>query len=122
MFWSNRGLAWTGGLAIVCSVALIGALNLRAAPEGSFMRDTGTSPKIPDDVKTSGFALGCQAWTFNHFTVFEAIAKTEQAGGKVIEFFPGQALSPDRKNEKFDHNASDDVLHEVQEQLAKHHL
>ncbi len=45
--------------------------------------------KIPDDCKSGGFFVGCQAYTFNRFTVFEAIEKTAEAGGKVIEFFPG---------------------------------
>jgi hypothetical protein len=51
---------------------------------------------FPDELKTGGFALGCQAYTFNRFSVFEAIEKTAEAGGKVIEFYPGQKLS--RKN------------------------
>jgi len=29
--------------------------------------------KIPDEYKTGGFFVGCQAYTFNRFTVFEAI-------------------------------------------------
>ena len=41
--------------------------------------------KIPDEYKTGGFFIGCQAYTFNRYTVFEAIEKTAQAGGKVIE-------------------------------------
>jgi hypothetical protein len=48
---------------------------------------------IPDTHKIAGFAVGLQAYTFNRFTVFEAIEKTDQAGGKVIEFYPGQPLS-----------------------------
>ena len=44
----------------------------------------GAAP-IPEDCKIGGFALGCQAYTFNRFSVFEAIEKTAQAGGKVIE-------------------------------------
>lgn len=74
---------------------------------------------IPDDCKTGGFAVGCQAWTFNKFTVFEAIDKTAAAGGKVIEFFPGQKLSPQQPNVKFDHNVSDDVLAQVKARLAE---
>ncbi len=35
---------------------------------------------IPDEFRVGGFALGSQAYTFNRFTVFEAIEKTEQAG------------------------------------------
>jgi len=62
---------------------------------------------IPSQYDTSGFALGVQAWTFNDFTAFEAIDKTVEAGGKVIEFFPGQKLSADRPGAKLDHNMSD---------------
>ncbi|MEZ0257753.1 MAG: sugar phosphate isomerase/epimerase, partial [Chthoniobacter sp.] len=58
---------------------------------------------FPDDLKTGGFVVGCQAWTFNKFTVFEAIDKTAEAGGKVIEFFPGQKLSPEEKDVQFSH-------------------
>ncbi len=79
-------------------------------------------PPIPDEYKTSGFAIGCQAYTFNHFTVFEAIEKTAAAGGKVIEFFPGQTLSKEEPNVKWDHNASDDTIAKVKAKLAEHHL
>lgn len=51
---------------------------------------TGFGTPIPDDCKTGGFAVGCQAWTFNHYSVMEAIDKTAAAGGKVIEFFPAR--------------------------------
>ena len=77
---------------------------------------------IPDDHKISGFAMGCQAWTFNRFTVFQAIEMTAKAGGRVIEFFPGQALSPDHKDIKFDHHASDDVIDMVKAELKKNDI
>ena len=35
---------------------------------------------IPDDCKSGDFAIGCQAWSFNHYTVMDAIEKTAQAG------------------------------------------
>ena len=60
--------------------------------------------------KTSGLFVGCQAWTWNHFTVFEAIEKTADAGGKVIEFFPGQTLSKEEPTVKWDHNASAETI------------
>lgn len=77
---------------------------------------------IPEDCLTGGFAIGCQAYTFNRFTVFEAIEKTAAAGGKVIEFFPGQKLSKAEPTVSFDHNASDEVLDKVKAKLAEHHL
>ena len=77
---------------------------------------------IPENLKQGGFAIGCQAWTFNKFTVFEAIEKTEQGGGKVIEFFPGQRLSKEEPNVKFDHNVSKEVLEKVQAKLKQHNI
>jgi len=91
-----------GLLGLVLTAAL-----LRAAP-------------IPDSVKIGGFAVGCQAWTFNRFTAFEAIEKTALTGAKTIEFFPGQRLRPDQPDARWDHNASDEVIAQVQAHLAKH--
>jgi sugar phosphate isomerase/epimerase len=72
---------------------------------------------IPDDCKTGGFDIGCQAWTFNHYSVMEAIDKTAAAGGKVIEFYPGQKFSADQPDLKFDHNATDEMIAAVQARL-----
>ena len=57
---------------------------------------TVSATPIPENCLTGGFAIGCQAWTFNHFSVMEAIDKTAEAGGKVIEFYPGQKFSPEQ--------------------------
>lgn len=77
---------------------------------------------IPAECKVGDFNMGCQAYTFNRFSVMEAIEKTAQAGGKVIEFYPGQKLSPDQPKEKWDHNASPETIKKVKEQLAKYHI
>jgi sugar phosphate isomerase/epimerase len=74
---------------------------------------------IPAQYDTGGFALGCQAYTFNDFTAFEAIDKTVEAGGKVIEFFPGQKLSADRPDAKLDHNMSDEDIDALKAKLAQ---
>src|SRR5471032_3400549 len=92
-------------LAFTCGFALAGNLAF-AAP-------------IPDGCQTGGFALGCQAWTFKEFTVMEAIDKTAAAGGKVIEFYPGQKFSPDQPGVKFDHNATDEMIATVKARLDK---
>jgi len=88
----------------------------------AFAAQVNAVVQIPDEYKTGGFAIGCQAYTFNRFTVFEAIEKTAEAGGKVIEFFPGQRLSKEEPNIRFDHNASDEVIAKVKEKLAKHNI
>ncbi|MBM3879487.1 MAG: sugar phosphate isomerase/epimerase [Verrucomicrobia bacterium] len=79
-------------------------------------------PAIPAEYHTGGFAMGCQAYTFNRFTVFEAIEKTAQAGGKVIEFYPGQKLSKEQPTVTWDHNASGETVAAVQAKLAQHRV
>ncbi len=89
------------------------ALLLQAASNSS------PATPIPDDCKVGDFFVGTQAYTFNRFTVLEAIEKTAQAGGKTIEFYPGQRFSKDAPGVKWDHNASDDVVQKVKDELAK---
>lgn len=100
------------------TLGLLGALACLAVLPAS------AQPKIPDEYKTSGFAIGCQAYTFNRFTAFEAIEKTAQAGGKVIEFYPGQKLSKEDGDLKVDHGSPqvDTVIAKLQEKLKKHGL
>jgi len=77
--------------------------------------------EIPNEYRTGPFALGCQAYTFHKFTLFEAIEKTAAAGGRVIELFPGQKLKPDG-DAKFDHNASPEIIEALEKKLAEHKI
>jgi sugar phosphate isomerase/epimerase len=90
---------------LITSLAL--AANVFAAP-------------IPDSARQDGLAIGCQAYTFKEFSAFEAIAKTKEAGGRLIEFYPGQKLRPDSpKGEAVHHNASEEVLKALQDECAR---
>ncbi len=82
---------------------------------------TASSPAtpIPDNCRVGDFAVGCQAWTFKAFPLLDAIDKTAAAGGKIIEFCPGQDLSADSPGVKFDFNASDEMIATVQARLKK---
>ncbi len=104
---SNQKISYRFGLV---TAVLLGASNV-----------FGAAP-IPDEYKINGFAIGCQAYTFNRFSLFEAIEKTAEAGGKTIEFFPGQKLTKEEPDLKWDHNASDETIQRVKEKLAKHKL
>lgn len=85
-----------------------------------FAATTLIATPIPEEAKISGFALGCQAYTFNRFSAFEAIEKTAQAGGKIIEFYPGQKLSVEKSDLKLHHDATDETIAAIKEKLAKH--
>jgi sugar phosphate isomerase/epimerase len=93
-----------------------------AVAAGLFAASGIAQPQIPDEYRLNGFAIGCQAYTFNRFTAFEAIEKTAQAGGKVIEFYPGQTLSREDRSLKVDHNSPelDAVLGKLQAKLRQH--
>ena len=86
----------------------------------SFAGLTVAAAPIPENCLTGGIALGCQAWTFREFTVMEAIQKTAEVGGKVIEFYPDQKFSPEQPGLKFDHNATDEMVSAVKAQLGKY--
>lgn len=45
-----------------------------------------------------GIEVGVAAYSFRHLTAFEAIEKTKECGGEVIEFFLWQKLSPAHSN------------------------
>ncbi len=74
---------------------------------------------IPDECRVGGFVVGCQAYTFKNFTVLEAIEKTAQAGGKTIEFFPGQALRKEQPGAAFNHASPDEAIATVKAKLAE---
>jgi sugar phosphate isomerase/epimerase len=96
--------------AVSAAVTLVNPLPLQA------------ENKIPDEYKTGAFFIGCQAWTFSHFTVFEAIEKTAAAGGKVIEFYPGQPLSKEERDIKWGHDAPPEAIDKVKAKLAEYHI
>ena len=83
----------------IAVLALALAANLHAEP-------------IPENLRQNGWFIGCQAYTFKEFSAFEAIAKTKEAGGNMIEFYPGQILKPGSKI-KVHHTMPEDARKEL---------
>lgn len=65
-----------------------------------------------------GWRLGCQAYTFNRYTFFEALEKNASIGLRVIEAFPGQVLCKEMPNVQFGEAMSPDARKEVKKRLA----
>ena len=61
--------------------------------------------------------LGMQAYSFNRFTFYEAVEKNKALGMDYIEAYPGQKLSADHGDAKFDHNMSMPLRVEVKQML-----
>jgi sugar phosphate isomerase/epimerase len=66
--------------------------------------------------------LAVQVYSFNRFTLFEALDKCKQVGVKYVEFYPGQRLSPEQRNVQFDHNSPAEVREAVKKKLAENGL
>lgn len=75
---------------------------------------------IPEEYKQNGWAVGCQAYSFNRFPLFEAIERTAEAGGKIIEFYPGQRMSGEDAGTTWSHHTPDATIARVQEKLKQH--
>ena len=101
---------WRVGIA---SIAVLSGLLLAASSGQAFAQD---APKGAPAAEKLGWHLGCQAYSFNRFTFYEAIDKNQSLGLHYIEAYPGQKLSPEKPDVTFDHNASPEVREEV---LAK---
>ena len=66
----------------------------------AFSAFTATAEPLPADLRTNGFLLGTQSYTFKNFTFEEACVKTASTGVHTTELFPGQKISaalPDQK-------------------------
>jgi sugar phosphate isomerase/epimerase len=64
-----------------------------------------------------GWRLGCQAWTFRELTLFQTIDLLHNLGIRYIELYPGQKLSPEHPDVKFDHNSPPEYVEAVKEKL-----
>jgi sugar phosphate isomerase/epimerase len=65
-----------------------------------------------------GWRLGCQAWTFNDTTFFDAIDKTASLGLHYIEAFPGQKLSAAKPKVQMGDKLSAEDRKEVKQRLS----
>jgi sugar phosphate isomerase/epimerase len=65
-----------------------------------------------------GWRLGCQAYSFNRFTFYEAIDKTASLGLHYIEAFPRQKVNQEHPDVTVGPGMSAEVRNEVKKKLA----
>ncbi len=101
-------LRTTGALGTAAGVLGLGGARLLAAPLG----------KGAPNAEKLGWRLGCQAYTFNRFTFFEAVDNTASLGLRWIEMYPGQRLSKDKTDVRVGPDLSAEIRQEVKAKLA----
>ena len=99
------------GTTVVVGLLLCSAVGISPAEE--------TMGKGAPHAEKMGWKLGCQAYSFNRFTFYEAIDKVHSLGLRWIEAYPGQSLSPEHPDIRFYHNAPDNVRQEVKSKLKE---
>lgn len=64
-----------------------------------------------------GWLLGCQAYSFNRFTFFEAVDNVKRLGLHTIEMYPGQKLSPEHPDLNTNYDMDDATVALVKAKL-----
>jgi len=73
-------------------------------------------------VRIKKFPISVQCWTFRKFTFFETLKKLKELGLNYLQPYPGQLLSSDMPDVKFDHHLSDDLIQKVKSKLKEHEI
>jgi len=98
----------TGALTAGMSLASLGSSRARAE-------------KLADGAPHAeklGWRLGCQAYSFNRFTFFEAVDKNAAVGLRCIEAYPGQRLSKDKPDARTTESMSAADRKDMKKKLA----
>ena len=74
------------------------------------------------DVRIKHFPISIQCWTFRKFTFFEALKKIKALDVKYVQAYPGQQLSSDMTDVKFDHNMAGENIQIVKQKLKEYGL
>jgi sugar phosphate isomerase/epimerase len=81
----RRFLKTTGMVAAAAGLSGLAGRRALAAPK----------PNGTPNAEKLGWRLGCQAYSFNQYTFFEAVDKNASIGLRYLEAYPGQKLSAD---------------------------
>jgi sugar phosphate isomerase/epimerase len=73
--------------------------------------------KATENAEKIGWRIGSQAYTLRDRTLTEALDTLYMLGLKYVECYPGQAVSPEMKNMKFDQNLSEEGIAIVKKKL-----
>lgn len=96
----------------VAGVALAGTFSHHAV---------AAAPRGAPSAEKLGWRLGCQAYSFNRVTFFEAVDKNASLGLKYLEMYPGQRLSPQHPDVRVGHDMPAEARQAVKQKLAQAH-
>ncbi len=101
---------------MACCLAFLGTLAVACKSIGNRKAQRENHPE-----ELLGWKLGTQAFTFNRYNFFEAVAKTESCNLSYIEAFPGQDIGGGIPG-KMDYKMEPDKRLRILDLLKKHHV
>jgi len=99
------------------SIVLVAAVSMLVFSPLCIAQEPAKPAGAPNAEKLLGWRLACQAYSFNHFSFFEAVDKNASLGLKYIEAYPGQKLSPEKPDVKLDQDMSEETMAAVKAKL-----
>lgn len=102
-------------IGIILTICMSGVLFAAAESSCIVEQDKGVIMHPSTDVY-DGWRLGVQTWSFNRFTLFDAIEKARSLGLSWIQAYPGQPISPDNKT-GFGPEMSEELRKSVKDKL-----
>jgi len=106
----RRSFLKTTGIAAGMGLAGLGRFGAVAA-EPALAKGAPNAEKI-------GWRLGCQAYSFNRFTFYEALEKNHALGLRYIEVFPRQKLSKEKPDVVTDMSMPSEIRKELKQKAA----
>ncbi len=112
---------WRLSMLMLAVMAAVAWLPVQLAPGQEKAEKPARARRAERTGKNAGegpqWHLAMQAYTYHKQTLFDAIDNTKALGIKYLEAFPGQKLSREKPDVRFDHNASQEVMDEVKKKL-----
>ncbi|MFA7227937.1 MAG: family 16 glycoside hydrolase [Melioribacteraceae bacterium] len=75
-----------------------------------------------EEVRIREFNVAVQCWTYRKYTFFEALDKIRALGVRYVQAYPGQKLSNEDPETKFNYDLSDDKIEIIKNRLKELNL
>lgn len=108
---------------ICIAFVLIASVSCTKKAQKESLKQAAKEPRAEidyKDIRIKKFPIAVQCWTFRKFSFFETLEKVKDLGLKYLQPYPGQKLSSDMPEVKFNHNLNDDQIKLVKRKLKEH--
>jgi sugar phosphate isomerase/epimerase len=110
-------------IAMLSTVSVLRAAEVTVKVDGKDVVLDVPNARIDNDaLKTLGWKLSCQFWTFRQYTAFETLDILHAMGIHHAEFYPGQKLSVEKEDVHVGPDMSDEDIAALKAKLAEYKI